>query len=186
MNRKQENSKKMMLLIGMISITMTFAGLTSAYVVSSYRSDWLSSFEIPFAFTISTILLLISSLTFHLAKHYVLKNNKPKSLILVSTTIFLAFLFVFYQFKGFQEIIKSGYYFTGAQSSITTSFLYVLVIVHLVHLIAGIIVLLKVFYKISANKYIGSNKLGIQLGVIFWHFLDFLWLYLYLFMVLYR
>ena len=54
-------AKKMMLLIGMISMTMTFAGLTSAYVVSATRSDWLSTFEVPFYFTISTILILISS-----------------------------------------------------------------------------------------------------------------------------
>ena len=48
---KQERAKKMMLWVGMISMSMTFAGLTSAYVVSSTRADWLSKFDLPSAFT---------------------------------------------------------------------------------------------------------------------------------------
>ena len=73
-------AKKMMLLIGMVSMTMTFAGLTSAYVVSSSRSDWLNSFEIPLPFTISTFIILISSVTFGLAKYYNSINSNKKSI----------------------------------------------------------------------------------------------------------
>ena len=57
---KQVRAKKMMLWVGMISISMTFAGLTSAYVVSSSRADWLDKFQIPNAFTISTFLIILS------------------------------------------------------------------------------------------------------------------------------
>ena len=48
----------MMLWFGMISMSMTFAGLTSAYVVSSSRSDWIEQIELPFAFTLSTLLII--------------------------------------------------------------------------------------------------------------------------------
>jgi cytochrome c oxidase subunit 3 len=179
-------AKKMMLLIGMVSMTMTFAGLTSAYVVSSSRSDWLISFEMPSAFTISTFILILSSVTFSLAKHFNSIDSSKKSFIFVLLTMLLAFTFIFYQFRGFGQIIDSGYYFTGPQSSITTSFLYVLVLLHLLHLIAGILVLFFISFNLLKGKYSTGNTLGIELGVVFWHFLDFLWCYLYLFVVLYK
>ena len=54
---KNYKAKKMMLWLGMISMSMTFAGLTSAYVVSSSRADWLSQFKIPGSFTLALYLL---------------------------------------------------------------------------------------------------------------------------------
>ena len=182
---KQYKAKKMMLWVGMISMAMTFAGLTSAYVVSSSRADWLSQFKIPGSFTISTLLILISSFSFYLAKKSLLSKNIKATKILILTTFMLALLFVYFQFKGFADIIAQGYYFTGAESSITTSFLYVLVLLHLAHLFAGIIVLLVVYYRLVRGGYSGSNTLGFELAHLFWHFLDILWIYLYLFVLLY-
>ena len=118
---KQHKAKKMMLWVGMISMAMTFAGLTSAYVVSSTRSDWLSQFSIPEAFAISTILILFSSISFIWPKNPFYQKHKATK-IWVLTTFLLAILFVYFQFKGFGDIIAQGYYFTGAESSITHLF----------------------------------------------------------------
>lgn len=182
---KNKRAKKMMLLFGMISMSMTFAGLTSAYVVSSSRSDWIDQIDLPFAFTVSTFLLLLSSGTFHLAfksiKGMLLK--KAQSLLLM--TLFLALTFIYFQFQGFGEIIEQGYYFTGAESSITTSYLYILVLLHLGHLIAGITIVLFVLYNSFREKYLQGNTIGFELAVTFWHFLDILWLYLFLFVSFY-
>ncbi|MEC8397619.1 MAG: cytochrome c oxidase subunit 3 [Bacteroidota bacterium] len=183
---KQYKAKKMMLWVGMISMSMTFAGLTSAYVVSSTRSDWLSQFSIPEAFAISTILILFSSISFYLAKKSLLSKNIKQTKIWVLTTFLLAILFVYFQFKGFGDIIAQGYYFTGAESSITTSFLYVLVLLHLAHLFVGMIVLTVVYVRLLGGSYLGSDTLGFELAHLFWHFLDILWIYLYLFVVLYK
>jgi cytochrome c oxidase subunit 3 len=183
---KQEKAKKMMLWVGMISMSMTFAGLTSAYVVSSTRADWLSNFDLPNAFTISTLLIALSSLTLYLAKYSLNNKNKKKTTSFILITLGLALLFVYFQFKGFGEIIDQGYYFTGAESSITTSFLYVLILLHLAHLFSGLIVLIIVFYKLQKGRYSGSNTLGFELAHLFWHFLGLLWIYLYLFILLYR
>ena len=65
----------MMLWFAMISMTMTFAGLTSAYVVSSSRADWLTSFELPTVFLYSTILIFLSSITFFLGKKALNQEN---------------------------------------------------------------------------------------------------------------
>ena len=183
---KQYKAKKMMLWVGMISMSMTFAGLTSAYVVSSTRADWLSQFEMPSAFAISTLLILMSSISFYLAKNSLMIKNVKQTKIWVLTTFVLAMFFIYFQFKGFGDIIAQGYYFTGAESSITTSFLYVLVLLHLAHLFAGMIALGAVYILLHKGNYSGSNTLGFDLAHLFWHFLDILWVYLYLFVLLYR
>ena len=182
---KQYKAKKMMLWVGMISMSMTFAGLTSAYVVSSTRADWLSQFEMPGTFAISTLIILLSSISFYLAKKCLMLKNIKQTKTWVLTTFLLALLFVYFQFKGFGDIIAQGYYFTGAESSITTSFLYVLVLLHMAHLFAGMIVLTLVYIRLLRGSYSGSNTFGFELAHLFWHFLDILWIYLYLFVVLY-
>ncbi len=183
---KHNKAKKMMLWGGMISMSMTFAGLTSAYVVSSTRTDWLTKFEVPTAFAISTLLILLSSVTFFLAKKSLMVENIKRSKTLILTTFLLAVLFIYFQFTGFAEIIAQGYYFTGAESSITTSFLYVLVLLHLAHLFAGMVVLSVVYFRLLQGRYSASHTLGFELAHLFWHFLDVLWIYLYLFVLLYR
>ena len=183
---KQVRAKKMMLWVGMISISMTFAGLTSAYVVSSSRADWLDKFQIPSAFTISTFLIVLSSATFYSAKKLLIKKKIRKTELLTFFTFVLGLLFVYFQFKGFGDIINQGYYFTGAESSITTSFLYVLVLLHLAHLFSGLIVLLVVFYQLQKGSYSGLKTLGFELAHLYWHFLGILWIYLYLFVMLYK
>ena len=190
---KISRAKKMMPWFGMISITMTFAGLTSAFIVSSSRPDWLDSFVLPNWFTISTVSIILSSLFFQLAKFrldkyirvalpeniniYIERNNVNLLLVL---TILSAIIFVVSQFLGFNEIISQGYYFTGPESSVTTSYVYILVFLHLAHLFAGMIVLTVVITKFNKQKY-EKNKLGFDLALIFWHFLGALWIYLFFF-----
>ena len=190
---KISKAKKMMLWFGMISITMTFAGLTSAFIVSSSRPDWLDTFVLPNWFTISTVSIILSSLFFQLAKFrldkyirlslpeniniYIERNNVNSLLVL---TILSAIIFVVSQFLGFNEIISQGYYFTGPESSVTTSYVYILVFLHLAHLFAGMIVLTVVITKFNKQKY-EKNKLGFELALIFWHFLGALWIYLFFF-----
>ena len=185
LTEKNKRAKKMMLWFGMISMSMTFAGLTSAYVVSSSRSDWIEQIDLPFAFTISTFLLLLSSGTFYLALKSIKETLLKRTQSLLLITLVLALVFIYFQFQGFREIIEQGYYFTGAESSITTSYLYVLVLLHLAHLIAGIVIVLIVFYNSFREKYSEANTLGFELAVTFWHFLDILWLYLFLFVSFY-
>ena len=72
---KTIKAKKMMLLFSLLSIAMTFAGLTSAYIVSKARPDWLKNFDLPISFSISTLVIALSSLTIWLAKKYLFKNE---------------------------------------------------------------------------------------------------------------
>lgn len=184
--KRKEKSYKTMLFLAMASIVMIFAGLTSAYVVSKSRPDWLTDFDLPQSFLWSTIVILISSATFHLAVSAIKKGNRSNTTLFLLLTLLLGVAFVILQFIGFGQIVEQGYYFTGSESTITTSFLYVIVIVHLAHLFGGMISLLVIIYNHFKQKYTSSQALGIELGAIYWHFMDFLWLYLFLFFTFYK
>ncbi|MGL4585195.1 MAG: cytochrome c oxidase subunit 3 [Flavobacterium sp.] len=177
---------KVMMLFGIGSIMMVFAGLTSAYVVSKSRPDWLADFQLPNSFLYSTIVIFISSITFHLAFKAIKENQRNKTTTYLVSTLILGLLFVFLQFKGFNEVVSMGYFFTGSESTITTSFLYVIVIVHVAHLAGGLLSLLYVIYNHFKQKYNSQQYLGIELCAWFWHFLDLLWIYLFLFFTFFK
>ena len=101
-NSRKGRSYKMLLVFAMISIVMIFAGLTSAYVVSKSRPDWLTDFQLPNAFIISTLLMLTSSVTFILALKAIKKSKRNQTTLLLWTTLVLGILFVVFQFKGFK------------------------------------------------------------------------------------
>ncbi|WP_339611613.1 cytochrome c oxidase subunit 3 [uncultured Planktosalinus sp.] len=178
---KHRRAKKMMLWFAMISMTMSFAGLTSAYIVSKSRPDWLTDFMIPQAFYVSLILVLISSLTMYFARVSVQKENHGAGMVLLITTFVLGVLFVYFQFLGFSQFIEEGYFFTGSESTITTSFIYLVVLMHMAHIFGALIALLVVIYNHFKQKYHKGQTLGIELAETFWHFVDFLWIYLFLF-----
>ena len=183
---KQARAKKMMLWFGIISMVMTFAGLTSAYVVSKNRPDWLTDFELPISFLWSTIVMVSSSLTLVMSKKMIQAGNRKNATALLIGTLILAVLFVVFQFHSFSEIVAAGYYFTGSESTITTSFIYILVLAHLAHLAIGIIVLLVLIYNHFKQRYNAGQMLGFELGATFWHFVDFLWIYLIFFLYFFR
>lgn len=183
---KKDKAYKTMLIFGMASIVMIFAGLTSAYVISKSRPDWLKDFVLPQAFLWSTITIIASSVTFHLAKTAIKKDDRSKTSLFLFLTLLLGVAFVVLQFYGFDQVIQAGYYFTGSESTITTSFLYVVVLVHIAHLAGGLISLLIIIYNHYKQKYNSSQSLGIELGAMYWHFLDFLWIYLFLFFTFYK
>ncbi|MBP6181461.1 cytochrome c oxidase subunit 3 [Flavobacterium sp.] len=179
-------SYKLILLFAMVSMTMMFAGLTSAFVVSKSRADWLKDFQLPTAFYFSTAAIIGCSITFHLAKKAIQKDNQKVTTLFLLSTLALGILFVILQFVGFGQIVSSGYYFTGSESSITTTFLYIVTVVHLAHLAGGLISLLIIIYNDFKQKYNSTQTLGIELGAMYWHFLDFLWVYLFLFLYFFK
>ncbi|NAY92802.1 heme-copper oxidase subunit III [Muricauda sp. JGD-17] len=179
---KNRRAKKMMLWFGIASLIMGFAGWTSAYIVSSKREDWVSDLELPQAFFISTAILVLSSMTYVMAKRTVARNEQKKGTIFLLATLLLGIAFVVLQFTGFSQMLENGYYFTGPTSNIKMSYVFLIAAVHIVHLVAGLISLLVVLVQQIKRKYAPGNMLGLELGATFWHFLDFLWVYLILFM----
>jgi cytochrome c oxidase subunit 3 len=181
----KRKSAKPMLWVSMISMTMMFAGLTSAYVVSRNRNDWVS-FDLPSAFYASTVIIILSSITFILAKHFIKKGNRKLTTLNLVSTLLFGFSFVFFQFEGFAELFNEGFVFAGAESTVKSSFIYGITLAHMAHIFAGLIVLIVVLYNHLKHKYSPSDYLGLELGAIFWHFVDILWIYLFFFFYLVR
>jgi len=176
----RKKSAKPMLWVSMISMVMFFAGLTSAYVISMKRDDWVT-FDLPNAFYISTALIMLSSITIFLSQRLLKKNQRTLSLALLIATFILGVIFVWQQYVGFLELKSAGLFFTGPGSTVSTSFIIGITLMHVVHIVAGIIVLLVVIYNHFKHKYKPNDLLGFELGAIFWHFVDVLWIYLFFF-----
>lgn len=182
---RNARSKKMLLWFAIISMIMVFAGLTSGYIVSHSRPDW-KGLEMPIVFLTSTILMLASSVTFHAAKQSIKKGNRSSTTTFLLVTLALGIAFVVLQFQGFSQLISQGLFLTGPSSSIAAQFLYMFVVVHLAHLAGGLFSLLVVIYNHFKQKYSAEQYLGLELAAMFWHFLDFLWLYLFLFLYFFK
>ncbi|WP_178987371.1 cytochrome c oxidase subunit 3 [Winogradskyella schleiferi] len=188
-DEKRARSKKMMLWVGIGSLIMSFSGLVSAFIVSSKQrlnEDWLVDFQLPNAFMVSLIIILLSSITFILGKQALKQNKRQMVTIWLLVTLALGIAFVYSQFVGFGEIIAMGYNFTGPTSNITMSYIYIIAVLHIAHVIAGLICLIVVIYNHFKQKYNANNMLGFELAANFWHFVDVLWVVLFLFLYFFR
>ena len=179
---KNDRAKKMMLWFGIISLLMGFAGWTSAYIVSSSREDWIRELTLPSSFLFSTLVIIIRSITYIMAKKAIRQDQVKQCTIWLLVTMGLGIAFVVLQFNGFSQMVANGYYFTGPTSNIKMSYVFLIAAVHIVHVVAGLISLLVVIVNHLRHKYSSKEMLGLELGATFWHFLDILWVYLILFM----
>ena len=183
---KKARSKKMMLWFGILSLIMSFAALTSAFIVSSKRDDWLDNFQLPDAFFVSLVVILMSSVTIIVAKYNLRRDKLNATSFWVLITFVLGIIFINNQFIGFSQIIGDGYNFTGPTSNITMSYIFLIATVHIAHVVVALIALGVVLIKNLRKKYNSQDMLGFELAANFWHFVDFLWLYLFLFLYFFR
>lgn len=183
---RDARSKKLLLVFAMLSILMLFAGLTSAYVVSKSRRDWQNDYQMPQAFWWSTIIIILCSVGFIFAKRAIKQNNHKQTSLFLGLVFVLSIAFVYSQYIGFETLFKNHLYPVGGAGSIAISYLYIIVLAHLAHLVGGLIALLVIIYNHYKQKYNSHNFTGIELGGMYWHFLDALWIYLFLFLYFFK
>lgn len=165
------------------SIVMVFAGLTSAHVVRKAEGNWLE-FNLPFQFVISTIVIVLSSVTGHFAYLTSKKEDFAKSNIFALITLVLGFVFLGTQWQAWQELQANNVYFGGELSNPSGSFLYVFSGLHGAHIVMGLLFLVYVLFMINSKKVgVQEKKDRVSMGITFWHFLDALWLCLYVFLI---
>ena len=181
--QKQLKAKKFNLWLGMIGMFMMFAALSSGFIVYTASGvDKGIKTILPQTFIYSTVVILLSSLTLHLAYKAAKSNELAKQKLLLLVTIILGIVFFIFQVQSWNILTEQGVYFINNNAS--QSFIYIFTGLHLAHIIAGIIVLLNALF--GANKPISSerNVFRMDLAAIFWHFLDLLWIYIYVFLLL--
>lgn len=177
---KRKKVAKPLVWFGMASIVMLFAGLTSAVIVRKGDGNW-NHFELPSMFLWSTIIIVISSLTFIIANYLAKKDNPTQVKLFIGLTLILGLVFIYFQFLGYKQLMEENVFLTGAGSNASGSFLYIISFLHLLHLVGGIIALSIVFFNALKEQYNSKNLLGLQVCSTYWHFMGGMWLYLYIF-----
>ena len=179
--------------LGIVSMSMLFAGFTSAYIVRKAAGNW-DYFEMPPIFYLSTFLIVLSSCSLHMA-HISNKQNKKGLLLLgLLITFILGGIFGIIQFVGWNELSGQGIFIEGSGGKVSGSFFYVITIGHFTHVIGGMIVLsiallrsFWLFKKKGLDNTFQESKfvkfhIRTDLITIFWHFLGVLWIYLFVFL----
>ena len=172
--------KRFLLWMFMVSIVMIFASLTSAYIVRQAEGNWLA-FELPGILWYSTIILLLSSVTAQLAYSSAKHDNITALKAYLSLSVILGIGFLVSQIYTWGVLVDNNVFFVGNPSG---SFLYVIMGVHGFHLISGLVYLLIILARTFQYKVHSKNLLHLGLSVSYWHFLDVLWLYLFVFLLL--
>lgn len=180
--RKKIHPHKFTLWIGIGGILMMFAGLTSAYIVKRNQANWVT-FDLPSAFWYSTAAVILSSITLYVAGRSFKQREMAKYRSLMLTTIILGALFIVLQIVGFKQLMGREITMTG---NVSFSFLYVIVILHAVHVIGGLIALLVLFIKAFRGNVRSYNSVPVEVCSTYWHFVDILWVYLLIFLLMIR
>jgi cytochrome c oxidase subunit 3 len=176
------NPKKFGLWIFIASVIMIFAALTSAYIVRQSDGNW-RVFELPNSFWITSALILVSSATMHWAYLAAKRDNLETAKLAISITTVLGIGFLVGQFLAWGDLVTANVYFVGNPSG---SFVYVLSGLHGLHIVGGVVFLLIVLVATFRYKVHSRNLAQIEMCATYWHFLDGLWLYLFVFLLLNR
>ncbi len=178
------NTNKFSLYIALGSIVMMFTAFTSAYIVRQSAGNWLE-FPLPNLFYISTAIILASSLTLHLSYTF-FKNAKEQlyKLLLIVSFIF-GIGFVISQYYAWMELYAMG---IDLKRNPSGAFVYVISGAHAAHVLGGIATFIVALIHAFALPFrvTDKRKNRFQLVLIYWHFVDFLWIYLLLFFSLQR
>ena len=178
-----------MLWLGVVGSSLLF---TTIFVIYLFRMHQDSShfIALPDMFWLSTLVILFSSITLHEANLAFVQERFLHYRVFLGTTFILGVTFMLLQVSGWLEMIESGLL---ASTDNSAGFVYLLTAIHLVHILAGVIYLLILFRKAIKNRtYVDAfvysvnppNRLRLKLMTRYWHFVDALWLVVFIFLVL--
>lgn len=181
LGRNKIHPKKFALWVALASIMMMFAALTSAYIVRRAGGNWLE-FPLPSLFFYNTITIVASSITLHLSYRAFQQGNAFLYRILLLVTLLLGFLFVGLQYQGWTLLEAMG---VPLRLNPSGDFIYVISAIHAAHVLGGIATLIVASLHAYTLPYkvTPARKLRFQLTLTYWHFVDFLWLYLLVFLI---
>jgi cytochrome c oxidase subunit 3 len=185
LNRVADQNKKIhphkfTLWVGIGSIIMMFAGLTSAYIVKREQPGW-TSYTTPVAFYYSTAVILISSLTIFLAGKSFRERRMIRYKKLVMATTGLGLLFILLQWMGFRHLWASGITLHGSGAG---QFLYIIAGLHALHVFGGVIALFTLYLRARNTRIRSYNTVPVDVVSTYWHFVDLLWIYLFIFFLM--
>jgi cytochrome c oxidase subunit 3 len=178
--KRKIHPHKFTLWVAIGSILMMFAGLTSAYIVKRSQASWLM-LEIPVIFWYSTAAILASSITVQLS----LKALKAREMMAykrwLMITAVLGVLFLVLQIVGFKQFGANDIRLIGAGSNASYSFLLAISGLHGLHVLGGVIALVVIAIQAMRIATRSYNTVPLEVAATYWHFVDALWIYLFIF-----
>jgi cytochrome c oxidase subunit 3 len=159
---------------------MMFAGLTSAYLVKGSLPGW-ASIELPRLFYFSTGIMLLSSLTMQLSVKSFRERNGLVYRRWMTVTFLLGVTFILMQVFAFYQLYGSGIRMEGSGAG---QFLYIIFGLHALHVLGGVIALLVLFLKAFSSNVRVYNAVPLEIAALYWHFVDVLWVYLFVFFMM--
>lgn len=189
--RRRIHPHKFAMWLAIASIMMMFAGLTSGYIVREAQGAW-RYFVMPKIFWISTVAIMLSSVTFHFGLRAFRQRERIKYRRLMATTVLLGIAFMVLQVLGFWQLFhtRQATVIDGVQEvtkfrvrggNPSEGFLFIITGLHLLHILAGVIALLVVYLRAYRKRVKVYNSTGLEIVGTFWHFVDLLWIYLFIF-----
>ena len=162
------------------AVTMLFAGLSSAYIVLRGMPEW-QNITMPGLVWANTIVLFASSVAIEFARAAVRRNNGAgvKQWLAISGLLGIGFLAG--QFAVWRQLVQAGVYL---QTTLHSSFFYVLTGAHAIHLAGGIVGLIVVLRKAFTHRLTADNHEPLKVWGLYWHFMDFVWIYCFLMLLL--
>ena len=174
--------KKFAMWLFIVSALMVFAGLTSAYMVRQAAGNWLV-FDLPSLFYVTTGIIMLSSVTMHWAYISAKRDNLEMTKVAITITMILGFAFFVGQFMAWGKLVEESVYLVGNPAG---SFVYILSGLHMIHIVGGVVYLLIVLVATFRYKVHSRRLAQMEMCATYWHFLDALWLYLFVFLLLNR
>lgn len=161
------------------SIIMMFGGFTSGFIVRKSQGNWLH-LELPLLFYISTAVILGSSLTLWLAVRAFKQRSMPLHKNLVTLTMILGIAFALLQYFGFKELLGH----TVWNNNVAFQYIIVIILVHALHILGGVVALLIMFARTFNKRVRTYSTVGLEIISTYWHFVDILWIYLFVFFLI--
>jgi len=171
------NPLRFLLWLAIAGMIMLFAALTSAYIVRQAAGDW-RNINLPTVFWLNTIVILLSSATIHWAYNSHKKNNSSSYKKAVTLTTIMGIAFLVGQYIGWIQLKNNGVYIDGNPAG---SFIYIISMVHGIHILGGVIALLITTLRAYTRPFNPNGLTKVELITTYWHFVDFLWIYLFIF-----
>ncbi len=178
--RNKIHPKKFALWVACGSMLMMFAGLSSAYMVREASGNWLE-FRLPQVFNLSTIIILLSSVALHFSFIQFKRENERNYKLFLVLALLLGFAFIVTQYQGWLAMVEMG---VPLKTNPSGDFIYVISGIHAAHVLGGIGTLIVALIHAFALPFqvTPGRKLRFELTLTFWHFVDFLWIYLFVFL----
>lgn len=158
------------------SVTMLFAAFTSSLLVRRTGEDWVP-LRAPALLWLNTALLLASSGTVELGRRALLRGHVETLRTWFGATLGLGCAFVAGQVVAWGELAQQGIFLASNPAS---SFFYVLTGTHAIHVLGGVVALAVFWFRARRPLYAPGAAIGPRLTATYWHFVDGLWVYLFL------